>query len=116
MRTFKVKACGHGAMTAHPAMKEFRVGGYRAPGPGVMVVQDGSGWVMRSDGSREDIDAKSVVIWDTGDWVEYGGSGALRTCDYWAAIEPLEEWQSRMAEIAGPGGSEDPEPGAPPGP
>jgi len=56
-----------------------------------MVVLHGSGWVMRPDGSREDIDAKSVVIWDTGDWVEYGGTGALSTYDYWAAMEPSEE-------------------------
>jgi len=47
-----------------------------------MVVQNGSRWVTCPDGSREDIDAKSVVIWDTGDWVEHGGTGALRTCDY----------------------------------
>jgi hypothetical protein len=32
-----------------------------------MVVQNGSRWVTRPDGSREDIDAKRAVIWDTGD-------------------------------------------------
>jgi hypothetical protein len=47
-----------------------------------MVVQNGSRWVTRPDGSREDIDAKRVVIWDTGDWVQHGGTGAFRTCDY----------------------------------
>ena len=46
-------------------MKESSVGGYRARGLGAKVVQDGSRWVTRPDSSCEDIDAKSVVIWDT---------------------------------------------------
>jgi len=46
-----------------------------------MVVKNGSGWVTRPDGSREDIDARSAVIWGAGDWVQHGGTGAFRTCD-----------------------------------
>jgi hypothetical protein len=63
---------------------------------------------MRQDGSREEIAAKSVVEWDTGDWVEYGSNGPLKTCNYWAATEPLEEWEARAAEIFGPGDSGSP--------
>jgi hypothetical protein len=48
-------------MTANTAMKESRIGLPRQ-GPAVMVVQNGSRWVTRPDGSREGIDAKSVVI------------------------------------------------------
>ena len=46
-----------------------------------MVVQNGSRWVTRPDGRHEGIDAR-VVIWDTGDWVKHGGTGALRTCNH----------------------------------
>jgi len=102
MRTFKVKAHGHGEVKAHPAMTAFQIAGYRAPGPGVMVVQEGAGWVRRPDGSREDISATSVVMWDTGDWVEYGSDGALKTRDYWAATVPEERWPTRAAEDFGP--------------
>jgi hypothetical protein len=84
MRTFKVKACGHGQMTAHPAMKESRVGATEpgACGHGGAERQQMGNTVTRPDGSREDIDATRVVIWDTGDWVQHGGTGVFRTCDY----------------------------------
>jgi hypothetical protein len=52
-----------------------QIAGYRAPGLGVLVVQEGVGWMARHDGSRENIGATSVVMWDTGDWVEYGSDG-----------------------------------------
>jgi hypothetical protein len=35
------------------------------------VPHEGTGWVLRPDGAREAIEAQSVVIWGTGDWVEY---------------------------------------------
>ena len=102
MLTFKVKAWGR-SESAGPGMSQ--IVGYRAPGPGVLVVQEGAGWVKRQDGTRENIDAKSVVMWDTGDWVEYGSDGRFETYDFWAATEPFEEWQARAAEIFGPSGS-----------
>ena len=108
MVTFKVKYWGTAERRPHPTLAGGQVVGYRAPGPGVLVVQEGTGWVMRQDGSRENIDAKSVVMWDTGDWVEYGSDGAFKTCDYWAATEPWEEWQARASEIFGSGGSQGP--------
>lgn len=44
-----------------------------------MVIQEGSCWVRRDDGSRENLTAKSVVIWEPGERVEYGGEGGFRT-------------------------------------
>jgi hypothetical protein len=40
-----------------------------------MVIQEGSCCVRRADGGREDLAGKSVVIWEPGEWVEYGGEG-----------------------------------------
>jgi hypothetical protein len=55
-------------------------------GLGVLVVKEETGWVLRQDGSREDIDAMSVVTWDTGDWVEYGSDGGFKTDGYRAKV------------------------------
>ena len=95
MHTFKVKAFGESPL--------FRgqVCGYQAPGLGVLVVQDGTGWVKRQDGSREIIEAPSVVLWDAGDWVEYGSDAGLQTRDYWAATEPEEESRARLSRVFG---------------
>jgi hypothetical protein len=60
--------------------------GVCAPGPVVMMIHEGSCWVRREDGSREDLHAQSVVIWQPGEWVEYGsddGAGYTIEC-YWA--------------------------------
>ena len=40
-----------------------------------MVVQEGSGWVLRQEGTRKNLTAASVVIWEPGEWVEYGSYG-----------------------------------------
>jgi hypothetical protein len=67
---------------------KFRVPGRRAPGAGVLVVQEGTGWVMEQDGTREAVSAKSVVVWEAGEWVEYGSDDGLEAEEYWAAQEP----------------------------
>ena len=103
MHAFKVMAYEHGA---HRPLGNFRVVGHRAPGPGVLVVKEGTGWVLGQDGSREDIDAMSVVTWDTGDWVEYGSDGGFKTDGYWAAQESEEESEARLSESFGSGAPE----------
>jgi hypothetical protein len=50
-----------------------------------LVVQEGAGWVMRQDGTREALSAKSVVMWDAGEWVGYGSDDGLKAEEYWAA-------------------------------
>jgi hypothetical protein len=103
MRTFQVKTYGRGSMEPHPSSLGFQVVGYRAPGPGVVIVEEGTGWVGLPDGSRENLTAKSVVVYETNDWVEYGSDGTepFRTRDYWAAMEPIEDWERRVDEIFG---------------
>ncbi len=71
------------------------------------MVQDGTGWIKRQDGSREVIEGPSVVLWDAGDWVEYGGDSGFQTRDYWAATEPEEELQARLSQIFGDQGAAD---------
>jgi hypothetical protein len=72
-----------------------------------MVIQEGSCWVRRDDGSREDLPAKSVVIWEPGEWVEYGGEGGeggegYKIESYWAQDLSEEEWKAIFAEAFGP--------------
>jgi hypothetical protein len=90
-------------MAGHPDSIEAKGGGFRAPGAGVLVVEDGTVWVALADGTRADLPAKSVVVYETDDWVEYGSDGQLpwTVRDYWAAMEPFEESQRRLHEIFG---------------
>ena len=81
---------------------EGRVHGVRAPGRIVMVVREGSGWILLPDGSRENLPATSVVIWEPGEWIEYGtGSDAGKTESYWAEDLTEEEWRAVFAEAFG---------------
>jgi hypothetical protein len=104
MDAFAVRSFGSHGATPHPQAGSFQIHGYRAPGSGVLVVEEDRGWVRRADGSREDVAAPTVVMWDAGDWVEYGSDGTFpfRTRDYWAATLPEEESQARLNEIFGP--------------
>jgi hypothetical protein len=64
-----------------------------------MVVREGSGWVLLHDGTRENLTATSVVIWEPGDWVEYGsntGEG-LKTESYWEKDLSEAEWKAIFA-------------------
>ena len=105
MRTFQVKAYGQTGFASHPDSIEARIHGYRALGSGVLVVEEGSGWVTLQDGSRQDLSAKSVILWETGDWVEYGSNGpsGFQAREYWAAVERAEDSQARLDEIFGDG-------------
>jgi hypothetical protein len=58
--------------------------GYRAAGPVVMVIEEGSIWVLDQHGTQQELSAPGVVIWDTGEWVEYGSENPARTAYYWA--------------------------------
>jgi hypothetical protein len=76
--------------------------GFRAPGRIVLLVQQGTGWALRADGDREVLDVGSVVIYDTGEWVEYGSDGsgeAFRTELYGAANFSQEQAAARMAHF-----------------
>jgi hypothetical protein len=69
-----------------------------------MVMQEGSCWVRRADGSREDLTPRSVVIWEPGEWVEYGGDGGegYKIESYWEQDLSEEEWRARFVEAFGP--------------
>jgi hypothetical protein len=76
--------------------------GFHAPGRIVLVVQQGTGWALREDGGREVLDAKSVVLYDTGEWVEYGSDGsgeAFRADIYGAANFSQEQAAARLAHF-----------------
>jgi hypothetical protein len=80
--------------------------GFRASAPVIIVVQDGSAWVMGQQGEVHTLKAPSVVGWDTGEWVAYGHDGPGEILDFWAP---------RVSETGfHPCGPEDAEPGSPP--
>jgi hypothetical protein len=74
--------------------------GFRAPGRMVMVLRDGSGWVMSQDGAPEPVVAVTVVAWDAGDWVAYGsdGSSEFKADLYWATDMPENQRAAGLSE------------------
>ncbi|MGH3152985.1 MAG: hypothetical protein ACRDOB_19975 [Streptosporangiaceae bacterium] len=81
--------------------------GFRAPGRMVLVVRQGTAWVQREDRTRETAGARSVVMYDAGDWVEYGsdGSGEAFQAELYGAAEFSEEQQAaRLARFLGQDG------------
>lgn len=104
IQTFKAQRWERAELRPELSVRGHRFQGIRAPGPIVLVVQEGTGWVQRQDGGREVINAKSVVIYKTGDWFEYGtDSGDEFTIEtYWAADLSEEEWKAIFTETFGP--------------
>ena len=80
---------------------EYQALGRRAPGDGVLVVQEGTGWVMGQDGTQEPVSARSVVMWAAGEWVEYGSDDGLKAEEYWAVREPEGATEARLAAFFG---------------
>lgn len=103
MQTFKVVRTEAEDAPPNPQVSQWHAHGRRTPGQVVMVIQEGSCWVRR-DGSREDLTAKSVVIWEPGEWVEYGGEGGegRKIESYWSQDLSEEEWKAMFAEVFGP--------------
>jgi hypothetical protein len=104
MQTFTAKRVDGVSCEPNPGAGEGRVHGVRAPGRIVMVVREGSGWVQREDGTREDLTATSVVIWEPGEWVEYGSNAGqgFESESYWAEDLSEQEWKDVLAEAFGP--------------
>ena len=81
--------------------------GFQAPSRMVLVVREGSAWVQREDSTRETVGAKSVVMYDAGDWIEYGSDGGGETFQaelYGAAEFSGEQRAARLARFLGQAG------------
>jgi hypothetical protein len=104
MQTFKATRVEFEDAPPSPHRGQWRTHGRRTPGRVVMVIQEGSCWVRRDDGAREDLTAKSVVIWEPGEWVEYGGDGGEghQVESYWAQDLSEEKWKAIFAGAFGP--------------
>lgn len=103
MHTFEVTRTERENTPPIPGSKGHKHG-IRAPGRIVMVLQEGSCWVQLQNGTRENLIAKSVVIWEPGDWVEYGfntGEG-YKAESYWQDDLSDEEWKATLADVFGP--------------
>jgi hypothetical protein len=103
MQTFKVR---HWECLESPPQEPLggvAEPGFQAPGHMVLVVREGTAWVRRADSTRETIGAKSVVMYDVGDWIEYGsdGSGEAFQAELYGAAKFSEEQQA--ARLGRPG-------------
>lgn len=68
-----------------------------------MLVQEGSCWVQRQDGARENLTAKAAVTWEPGDWVEYGfNADGGKVESYWQDDLSYRERMAIFAEVFGP--------------
>lgn len=94
MLSFQVKEHGTGSCTPG---SNTRVVGRVAPSNGVVIIQGGSAWIACQDGTRAAADAKTVIFYEAGDWVEYGTSDWYRVEEYWAASEPEGAFEARLA-------------------
>ena len=103
MLRFKANSRGS---SEHHSDGSWRVEGFRAAAAIVTVVEGGSIWILDQRGVRQALRAPSVVIWDTGEWVEYGSEGPAKIVDYWAPRESSTGFH--------PCGPEDAPPGLPP--
>ena len=103
MQTFTAKRVEHEDCPPFPG-GWGRKHGIRAPGRIVMVVREGSCWVQLQDGVRENLTAESVVIWEPGDWVEYGSDSGegFKADSYWQDDLSEEEWKAIFADVFGP--------------
>jgi hypothetical protein len=76
--------------------------GFRAPGRTILIWQEGSGWVASQDGTREAVEAKTVVIYESGEWIEYASDGkgdSFRAELYGAAAFSDEQQAARVTRF-----------------
>jgi hypothetical protein len=102
MQTFTVKRTDSQDFRARPGKGQSH--GISAPGRIVLVLREGSCWVQVEDGLRRHLSAQSVVIWEPGDWVEYGhdaGEG-FGADSYWEDDLTEEEREAIFADVFGP--------------
>lgn len=104
MRTFTAARSEHMEMLPGAGALGGRARGLRAPGTIVLAVQEGTGWILRQDGSREILQAGSVAVFEAGDWFEYGydATDGFKAYSYWENDLPDDEWQAMFAEAFGP--------------
>ena len=79
--------------------------GFHAPGRTVLVVRQGTGWAANQDTGRHALEAKSVVVYEAGDWVEYGsdGSGDAFEAELYSAADFSEDQRAaRLARFFSP--------------
>jgi hypothetical protein len=103
MQTFKVKLEESSSSPPQEPFGGVIEPGFQAPGRMILIWQEGSGWVAGQDGTREAVEAKTVVIYESGEWVEYASDGkgdAFRAELYGAATFSREQHAARWARFA----------------
>jgi hypothetical protein len=89
--SFSCESVGH-SETADDPYPSWQVAGFVASSHVVLVVEEGDAWVKRSDDDIEAFVAPHVVVWEPGDWVEYGSLRGMTERNYFGPRERSEGW------------------------
>ena len=91
MLSFPCVSSGHSESTGEPG-SSWQVAGFTAGSHIVLVVEQGDGWVKRSEDDIEAFEAPHVLVWQPGDWVEYGSLRGMVERNYFGPRERADGW------------------------
>jgi len=89
--SFPCASSGHSELTGEPG-SSWQVAGFVASSHVVLVVEQGDGWVKRGDDDIEAFVAPYVLVWQPGDWVEYGSLRGMTERNYFGPRESSDGW------------------------
>jgi hypothetical protein len=89
--SFPCASSGRSESTGEPS-PSWQVAGFVASSHIVLVVEEGDGWVKRGVDDIEAFVAPYVLVWQPGDWVEYGSLRGMRERNYFGPRERSEGW------------------------
>jgi hypothetical protein len=89
--SFSCASSGHSEPTGDPR-SSWQVAGFVASSHIVLVVEEGDGWVKRSEDDIEAFVGPHVVAWEPGEWVEYGSLRGMSERNYFGPRERSEGW------------------------
>ena len=91
MLSFPYTSSGH-SEPAGESSPAWQVAGFVASSHIVLVVEHGDGWVKRSEDDIEAFVAPHVLVWQPGDWVEYGTLRGMVERNYFGPRERADGW------------------------
>ena len=97
MLSFPCVSSGHSESTGEPD-SSWQVAGFTASSHIVLVVEQGDGWVKRSEDDIEAFVAPHVLVWQPGDWVEYGSLRGMVERNYFRGAWSSNRWHPPNAD------------------
>jgi hypothetical protein len=89
--SFPCAASGRSELADGPR-SSWQVAGFIASSHVVLIVEAGDVWVKRADDDIEAFVAPHVLVWQPGDWVEYGSLRGMTERNYFGPRERSEGW------------------------